>query len=330
MIINIYYDKDIKGNLYQIGPYIRCREELEKYGVKLNFYENTLPLNSNSTVDIVAIKDSKFVNGFIPNHPTIIEKRNSSSRIIDKQLLNNPNVIQYNKICILKKDFVENLDKYDFFKMRQHSIQLEEKNIILNNYHKLNPNIHFGQFDRMSNSLNCAIKLLREDNFELKNKPIDIFCVMTVPKEQEVINHRMNFLNKIKSLKGLNVYAEIVDTRIPISKYLDLSMNSKISISPWGHGELCYRDFESFCCNNILIKPTTDGIHIRDNPFITNKTVFWCNSDASNLEEVIHKALQESTVEYRRDACSNIIKINTTEYISNNLIEDYKKLGIYK
>jgi len=75
------------------------------------------------------------------------------------------------------------------------------------------------------------------------------------------------------------------DKRVPPRDYYRELTGSKICISPFGYGEICWRDFEAVLCGALLIKP--DMSHIETNPdifrpFETYVPVRW---DFSDLQE---------------------------------------------
>ena len=77
--------------------------------------------------------------------------------------------------------------------------------------------------------------------------------------------------------------------RIPRMKYYKELKNSKFSFSPFGWGEICYRDFESFLYNCILIKPNMDHIITWPNYFIKNKTyvsIPWDLNDYNLIDKI--------------------------------------------
>jgi spore maturation protein CgeB len=62
-------------------------------------------------------------------------------------------------------------------------------------------------------------------------------------------------------------------------------IRSKICISPFGYGEICWRDFEAILCGCLLIKP--DMSHVETNPdiFMAGQTYVPVKWDFSDLEE---------------------------------------------
>lgn len=73
--------------------------------------------------------------------------------------------------------------------------------------------------------------------------------------------------------------------KVARSTCLDELSNSKIVVSPFGWGEVCWRDFEAIACGCLLIKPSME--HLETYPFRyedgeTYVSVRW---DLADLEE---------------------------------------------
>lgn len=70
--------------------------------------------------------------------------------------------------------------------------------------------------------------------------------------------------------------------------------DSKAVISPFGHGEICYRDFETIISGAMLLKP--DMQHLCTWPQIVEdgKTCVAFKWDFSDLEEKIHLAVTDT------------------------------------
>jgi hypothetical protein len=89
------------------------------------------------------------------------------------------------------------------------------------------------------------------------------------------------------ALRRLEVTYQIMmsSQRVSAEEYYHEMAGSKICISPFGFGEICWRDFEAILCRCLLIKP--DMSHVETNPDIfkpyeTYVPVKW---DFSDLEE---------------------------------------------
>ena len=109
--------------------------------------------------------------------------------------------------------------------------------------------------------------------------------------------------------------------RLPFEEYIRNLWDSKISFSPFGMGEICFRDFECIQYGTIFIKPNQDIVKTTPNIYQAGKTYIDVEYDWSNLEERIDYIL------------SNFKTIN--EMINTNVREkfidgyDYNKLCLH-
>ena len=109
--------------------------------------------------------------------------------------------------------------------------------------------------------------------------------------------------------------------RLPFEEYIETLYNSKVAISPFGMGEVCFRDFECMQYGTIFIKPNQDIVKTTPNIYQAGKTYIDVEYDWSNLEERIDYIL------------SNFKTIN--EMINTNVREkfidgyDYNKLCLH-
>ena len=69
-------------------------------------------------------------------------------------------------------------------------------------------------------------------------------------------------------------------------EYIEYMKNSKACISPFGWGEICYRDFESFFYGATLLKPTVDHMDTFPNFFIKNETYIPIDWNFDNINDV--------------------------------------------
>ena len=121
--------------------------------------------------------------------------------------------------------------------------------------------------------------------------------------------HKVNFIKKNILFTGrfkqtysrntINFHRNIYETifskkcdirRVYRFKYFQELKKSFFSISPFGWGEICYRDFESFFYNCILLKPNMNHIKTWPNYYIENKTYIpmpWDNVNSTFLENLI-------------------------------------------
>lgn len=97
---------------------------------------------------------------------------------------------------------------------------------------------------------------------------------------------RNTIISKLNDFKKSNSKLNIVlGGKISRAKYLRELGNSKITLSPFGWGEICYRDFESFLSGSILMKPSVEHIETYPSYFINNKTYLAIDWSLEKLED---------------------------------------------
>ena len=122
------------------------------------------------------------------------------------------------------------------------------------------------------------------DNFNLKKN--DIFCRFNDSNYRKTISyHRKKIKEKLSFFKKLKY------SKIDRFKYFHELKTSKVSISPFGWGEIAYRDYESFINKTILIKPNMDHLDTWPNLYIKNKTYLSFKWNFSDIIEVINNVL---------------------------------------
>lgn len=78
---------------------------------------------------------------------------------------------------------------------------------------------------------------------------------------------------------------------IPRAEYWREMINSKIVVSPFGMGEICYRDYECFISGSILLKPSMDHLETWPPLYDAFETYVPFHWDFKNVKERIHQIL---------------------------------------
>jgi hypothetical protein len=75
--------------------------------------------------------------------------------------------------------------------------------------------------------------------------------------------------------------------KLPYQEYINVLYNSKVAISPFGMGELCFRDFECMQFGTVIIKPSVEKVKTLPNFYVDGETYFSVNPDWSDLNEKV-------------------------------------------
>jgi|ETNvirnome_2_130_1030620.scaffolds.fasta_scaffold14826_2 hypothetical protein len=128
-----------------------------------------------------------------------------------------------------------------------------------------------------------------------KNKNIDVCAIYQANHPYNEDHGARNDLYYTNHRKGAwDILDSKFDSRkdkLPYQEYINTLYNSKIAISPFGMGELCFRDFECMQFGTIVIKPSMEKINTIPNIYLDNDTYLSVKYDWSNLNEVVDYAL---------------------------------------
>ncbi len=112
-----------------------------------------------------------------------------------------------------------------------------------------------------------------------------------------------------------------VDTaRVPLSKYFDEMEKAKVSVSPFGVGEFCYRDYESIACGAALIKPDMSHLETWPDLYQDNKTYIPHKWDLSDFTEKLDWILNNDETRIEIASSAQEVYKNT---ISNEGMEKF-------
>lgn len=79
--------------------------------------------------------------------------------------------------------------------------------------------------------------------------------------------------------------------RVSQVEYYREMQRSRICVSPFGYGELCWRDFEAILCGCLLVKPDVGHLETEPDVFVPLETYVPVRWDFADLEEVLRHYL---------------------------------------
>lgn len=120
---------------------------------------------------------------------------------------------------------------------------------------------------------------------------IDVHCRVSLgpdnPDWWYYHHHRKAALEALRPLQGdYRVVSSLDDQRrIGYLQFLNELRHSKIGFSPFGWGELTYRDFQCIACDALLVKPDVSHLETRPDVFVPYETYVPVAWDLSDLAE---------------------------------------------
>jgi hypothetical protein len=144
---------------------------------------------------------------------------------------------------------------------------------------------YFGyKMSRLSNYLSSRVYPIHLTPYDKKRK-YDLAFRGTIHKdkdEKSMISYQRNHVLGLFEKLNLSIAS---GKNVSKAKYWKELRDSKLSISPFGWGEICYRDFETFIAGSVLIKPLMSHLETYPNLFIENQTYVPVSWDLHDLEE---------------------------------------------
>ncbi|WP_324752430.1 glycosyltransferase family 1 protein [Roseovarius sp. Pro17] len=148
------------------------------------------------------------------------------------------------------------------------------------------------------------------------DRPIDIQTRFGIRGTDWYQAMRQQALDRVRAIPGLKLSAP--DT-ISWAKYMQEMRHSKLCLSPFGYGELCWRDVEAVATGSVLIKPDMSHLDTRPDIYEAGVTYLPIKWDFSDLEDVVQMALSDAGL--RRDITQNAYQ-RVAEYVRDKRFVD--------
>lgn len=141
-------------------------------------------------------------------------------------------------------------------------------------------------------------------------KTVDVMCRAACKPEQWIYPLRNPINAALEPLTAAGRSILVPNQRVDQQGYYQEMRSARICVSPFGYGELCWRDFETVLMGSLLVKP--DMSHIRTEPdiFVPHETYVPVRWDFSDLAEVCEHYLKD-------DAARNSIIARAYERLSD-------------
>ncbi|HKK22489.1 MAG TPA: glycosyltransferase [Pseudohaliea sp.] len=107
---------------------------------------------------------------------------------------------------------------------------------------------------------------------------------------------RGDALDRARGIAGLSVSPE---GKIGYAAYMDEMRAARLCFSPFGYGELCWRDIEGFLTGSVVIKPDMGHLETLPELYEPGVTYLPCRWDHADLEEVVRGALADPDLRRR-------------------------------
>jgi hypothetical protein len=154
----------------------------------------------------------------------------------------------------------------------------------------------------------------------------DVVCRASTPPENWMFHLRNPVTVKLGAI-GNRARVLTPTQKVPQDQYYEEMRRSRMVVSPFGYGELCWRDFEAVICRSLLIKP--DMSHLRTEPdlFRPLETYVPVRWDYADLEE---KVLRYAKNEAERARIVDRAYAVLSDFYRSNMVVDRFEMMLAK
>ncbi|WP_373018194.1 hypothetical protein [Thiomicrorhabdus sp.] len=185
---------------------------------------------------------------------------------------------------------------------------------------------------------NFENKIMLWSNFGLSPQMIDLFLGNLNPHSSRPIDlHARLAVNGVPWYKAMRQESkdaldnlqlpelEIAsEGRVKRSKFFKEMAQSKMCFSPFGYGEICWRDYEAFATGSLLLKPNMDHLRVFPDIFVADETYISLEWDLSDFKEKLVAYSQNQTARQRITA--NAFEAMKTSITNHSMVENISAL----
>lgn len=134
----------------------------------------------------------------------------------------------------------------------------------------------------------------------LEGRNIDLHARLAINGEPWYKAMRQEAKDAVEQLEGITIAQH---GRVRRDQFFAELADSKLCFSPFGYGEICWRDYEAFATGSLLIKPSMEHLSVEPDIFVPNETYVSVPWDLSGLADCIGEYLGNEGA--RKRICSN-------------------------
>lgn len=107
-----------------------------------------------------------------------------------------------------------------------------------------------------------------------------------------------------QAAKAITGVKSVIDGRVKRTEFFAEMYRSKLCFSPFGYGEVCWRDYEAFATGAVLLKPNVDHLRTFPDVFVPGETYVSLRWDLADLQEQVQRLLQDAPARARISAAA--------------------------
>ena len=349
MKINVLHSDKIEQSTFSfLFPLLRLKHQLLESGYKIEFFQNLLK-KKIFECDILFI-ESKYLKNLSSKCNSIslerffLKLRKKINKIFFFDNSDSSSLLNY--------DVIDHVDLYFKSQILKNSEDYKKKIYgcrLYCEYYKKKYNVRDEENSYSSPLKSDQVKKLRlswNSGFSdysfygpITKKlysifPLDFFLSGPIIKKKDTktldINLRMNLKYSRNTISfHRNKMIELFDKpthKVNRLKYFKELHNSRIVLSPFGWGEINYRDFETFLYGALLVKPNMDHMTTWPDYYKKNKTYISVDWSFRSLKKEIEYILDNYTIfnEISIAGHENYLKWKNKEFLKHEFLKRFK------
>ncbi len=168
-----------------------------------------------------------------------------------------------------------------------------------------------------ANELRRLLRLSAVQRVLPARRHIDVHCRVSVgqprPEWWYYHRHRTATLSALEPLRARHRVVTSDGSRVGYLQFLNELRHSRIGVSPFGWGEITYRDFQCIACDTLLVKPDVSHLETLPDLFVPYETyvpVAWDLSDLVAQCEyyLAHEAERQRIVRQARERLTAFLR----------------------
>jgi hypothetical protein len=160
-------------------------------------------------------------------------------------------------------------------------------------------------------------------------RPVDVCARAVAPPEMWIFPFRDPVARELERLQDeLDVH--VPHDRVSQDDYYQEMLASKICVSPFGFGEICWRDFEAVLCGCLVVKPDMGHVETAPNLFQAGVTYAPVKWDFSDLADVCRHYAHDHEGRERiiRQASETLLESLSAEWFVDRVANLMERAGL--
>jgi hypothetical protein len=101
------------------------------------------------------------------------------------------------------------------------------------------------------------------------------------------------------ALSQISDLTVVKGNNVGLAQFLFEMQNAKIAFSPFGYGEVCWRDYEAVMAGAVLLKPDMSHIETNPNIFVPWETYVPLKWDLSDFDDCVRRVVTDAPLRNR-------------------------------